>query len=309
VYKHLLQFIDEAYRQAKDVMNRLGVRKLLTTSFADVDLIQETIQLFDSSLNNIDTWGLQIYRGKNFGTGSDNILLHWKEISSMPLIVTEYGVDSYRDECGNCSISYCPNPCYNNITTSFTGYSREDEIAQADWDESLSLLLMSSWEDRGVLGGYLMSWNDEYWKNQCAVKGCNPRYTEVGFNPMLCEYKGHVDCPCIDVSSNCLCGYALESTYDGYVNEGWYGINRVIRGGNAEIDRLDPREIYYRLQRIYGMPCTRPSSIPSTFFKYNMGWTILAILLFSIGTVPLILYECMKYYSSSSNQLHRHLLE
>lgn len=294
VYEHLFSWIDKAAQRAQEAMEGMGIRKMITTSFADVDRLTEIIEVMDGSVTHMDAWGIQVYRGKDFGQGSDDILRTWTSMSSRPLIITEYGVDAYRDACGQCIEKNCPNPCFNTVEDPGKGFG-EDESTHAEWNGILSALIKDYWNN-GTLGGCLMSWVDEYWKNGYAVKGCAIKFGQPGFSPTLCDYKGHVDCPAEDITKNSLCGYALDSTFDRYVNEGWYGINRVKKDPSGKIDLIEPREIFYRMQEINEVPSTRPSN--SILKK---PWFIAAITLILIGMIPILIHEACSRRNKESD--------
>jgi hypothetical protein len=79
-----------------------GKRELIFSSLADVDQMSMRVEKFNHYAAAVDVWGLQIYRGKDFGLDATNILELFPKITEKPYLITEYGVDAYRDPCGTC---------------------------------------------------------------------------------------------------------------------------------------------------------------------------------------------------------------
>jgi len=77
---------------------------------------------------------VQLYRGDNFGIDEKNFLKQFAHTSTKPLIVSEYGVDSYNDTCGSSS----EGVCYNLPTE-----AQEAQSVHAAWGVKLSLELLS----------------------------------------------------------------------------------------------------------------------------------------------------------------------
>lgn len=105
VYIHIFfDFINSAAVAAK---NSFGSDRphLILTSFADVDVIAFRLGSFSSSLSSIDAAGMQIYRGKDFGVGDQDILAALQQHYSKPILVLEYGIDAYNDPCGKAETS------------------------------------------------------------------------------------------------------------------------------------------------------------------------------------------------------------
>lgn len=245
VYKGLFSFLNDAASQAHAVMGKHS--HLVITCLADIDHVIERFQAFESYANELDAWGVQLYRGDNFGVADKNFLEQFAHTSTKPLIVSEYGVDSYNDTCGFSKDSVC----YNLPT--------EDGEAQgvhAAWGAKLSLELLSqsSAEGKGsVAGGCIMAWADEQWKTAVNVKGCQgPRWPSPGFDPSQCEYKAHAGCPNQDLSKPALCGYPLAAPFDGYVNEGYWGIVHMLPSRTlGAIDVVRPKLLYAELRRVW----------------------------------------------------------
>lgn len=84
---------------------------LIIASVSDVDISWRRTQQFNYAAENIDAFGLQIYRGRDFGTGDEDFLRNYESATPnnakgetigavKPLIVVEYGIDAYNDPCG-----------------------------------------------------------------------------------------------------------------------------------------------------------------------------------------------------------------
>jgi hypothetical protein len=101
VYKGLFGLLNNASIAAHSKMSH-SKKELILSSLADVDQMPMRIEKFGSYASDIDAWGLQIYRGKNFGLDATNILELFPKITQIPYLITEYGVDAYRDPCGDC---------------------------------------------------------------------------------------------------------------------------------------------------------------------------------------------------------------
>jgi len=89
----------------------------------------------DNSLKFLDVWGATIFRGRSFEGAFDQ----FRERSSKPLVVTEFGVDAWDST-----------------------REVEDESTQAEYAAQL-LDELSSAGSR-VLGGCYFEWSDEWWK-------------------------------------------------------------------------------------------------------------------------------------------------
>ena len=117
------------------------------------------------------------------------------------------------------------------------GNATEDEQAQA-WFATNLTLEIDTHSSHGkhcksakkgdelclTLGGFLMSWADEYWKGAKSQAACTPTIRDADFSPKKCMKKAHVTCGNWDADDHDLCGYWLEAAPDHYVNEEWFGI-------------------------------------------------------------------------------------
>ena len=103
-----------------------------------------------SSLDNIDVWGLNIYRWDNPSPVFDE----WKSISSKPMYLSEAGSDSY-------------------MTIERLGYSKgENQLAQADAN---SKILNAVFKNSNIVSGVLVfQFTDGLWKSG------NPEKQDIG---------------------------------------------------------------------------------------------------------------------------------
>jgi len=275
VYKALFDWVNGAAVMAK---SRGNFTRPITASFADVDFLVGTntrvdkLARFDQYLPDIDVHTIQLYKGKSFG----GYFSQFAAESQKPLIVGEYGIDSFNDPCGwpeNANQA----PCFNgpnfqfggsDATSNFQGCTtggdcaRPGSIVQSEWDVSLTReILHPNARDYGVVGGFLMSWHDEYWKNietqdRCedpcptveALSYCSDPSNDIyqTLQPggsAKCTEKAHVTCSDYDTKVHDICGYYLPSSPDHYVNEAWFGVNGV--GDCGDEDRRQKFRLTY----------------------------------------------------------------
>ena len=161
VYSRLFGFIEEATKAAKSVADVLVV-----SAFADVDSLYDKVARAGHVAPSVDAWTSQVYRGASFG----DFFANMTNATDKPILLTEYGVDAFHDECGTGD----QTPCYNTLSSP---HSHEDEHAQAvfawnltrEWSAQSSARKGCEHARRGspnctTAGAILMSWADEYWK-------------------------------------------------------------------------------------------------------------------------------------------------
>lgn len=116
----------------------------------------------DFQLNYLDAWGSNAYyrnfydiywygdhRYRRLERPDDGFFEVYKEKSSKPLVITEYGADAYRTEG----------------IDPIVGIEDEDSRdAQADWVRQNTLDIMDASEV--CLGGHVMAYSDEWWKDK-----------------------------------------------------------------------------------------------------------------------------------------------
>ena len=255
VYSRLFSFLDDAARAAHELADVIVV-----SAFADVDGLYDKVQRAGDFAPNLDTWTAQVYRGNTFGDFFEGM----SNASDKPVLLTEYGVDAYHDVCGEGKVT----PCFNMLGDDSGSF--EDETSQAAYAGNLTLEIShhasiapeckdaKAGDTRcASVGGFLMSWVDEYWKGAKSQAGCKPTYDSPDFTPAGCDEKAHVTCGNWDTSEHDLCGYFLDAAPDHYVNEEWFGLTAPTQCADM-LDSLRPREVYFRMQELW-WPHTRAS--------------------------------------------------
>jgi len=248
VYKRLFTLMNDAAKAAHDAADVLVV-----SAFADVDGLYEKVGRVGEFASDLDAWTAQVYRGSSFGDFFDS----FGNSTDKPILLTEYGVDAYHDACGSSNATVCFN------TFGDDSGSHEDEAAQAVYAVNLTREILHYRSDgpecagatRGddacaTIGGFLMSWTDEFWKGAKSQAGCVPTRGHKGFSPHKCDEKAHVTCGNWDAADHDLCGYFLDAAPDKYVNEEWFGITSPTQCANA-IDALRPRETYWKMREVW----------------------------------------------------------
>mmetsp|Transcript_60054 Transcript_60054/g.137669 ORF Transcript_60054/g.137669 Transcript_60054/m.137669 type:complete len:444 (+) Transcript_60054:465-1796(+) len=178
--------------------------------------------------------------------------------SDKPVLLTEYGVDAYHDVCGEAADT---GPCFNTFDDHSDSF--EDQTSQAEFAGNLtneirkvsSAKAVCAGARRGskecvALGGFLMSWVDEFWKGAKSQAGCAPTYSSPLFSVAKCDPRAHVTCGNWNASQHDLCGYWLEAAPDHYVNEEWFGITSPTGCGNS-VNHLRVREIFWRMRKLW----------------------------------------------------------
>lgn len=248
VYKRLFAFINQAAAAAHEVADVVVV-----SAFADVDALYEKVGRAGDFAPELDAWTAQVYRGSTFGDFYEMM----GQNTDKPVLLTEYGVDAYYDICGNSSIT----PCTNFVGDDSGSF--EDEDSQALYALNLTREIDAAASDykrcehakKGSsdcigIGGFLMSWTDEYWKGAKSQAACDPVQGQPGFSPKKCDTRAHASCGNWDAMEHDLCGYPLEAAPDHYVNEEWFGITSPTRCATA-IDSLRPRKTYWAMRKLW----------------------------------------------------------
>ena len=140
--------------QAAQLIKSMDRNHPVATSYGDIDIDADGLRLTDTAnyvnsvCPSVDVWGLNVFRGDNFGL----LFQQWASISSKPMFAGEFGIDAFHTTDPN--------------TNPPTGQVNESE--QAAWDLSLWNDLfrnLSTVNPKGiVLGGTVFSWQDEWWK-------------------------------------------------------------------------------------------------------------------------------------------------
>lgn len=143
----------------------------VATSYGDIAINAAGQQLSDTqnyvttTSKDVDAWGLNIYRGDNFGT----LFQQWDSITTKPMFLGEFGADAFHS---------------TSLTNPPPGQVNEAE--QAGWDISLWNDLLrnsSSAMTQPAVGGTVFEWNDEWWKCFTAPSqgSNNPSQSSCGY--------------------------------------------------------------------------------------------------------------------------------
>jgi len=253
VYKYLFQFLNEAALAA-----HRHADVLVVSAFADVDGLNDKIDRAGHIAAELDAWTAQVYRGDTFGTFFGQM----GNATDKPVLLTEYGVDAYHDKCGEGFGDPKATPCYNVYGDSSGSFIDENSQARFATNLTYEILAQSSEHEHCAsavkghtnctnIGGFLMSWTDEYWKGAKAQAACTPTISSSHFSPKKCQEKAHVTCGNWNAAEHDLCGYWLEAAPDHYVNEEWFGITAPSQCADS-IDAIEPRQVYWTMRHIWG---------------------------------------------------------
>jgi hypothetical protein len=172
----------------------------------------------DTALPNVDFWGIQAYRGCDFGTMFAEYAA--KADCERPLIITEFGADAWDSAMGGS----------------------ENQVLQANCIETLLADAGSEVAARnpgGVSGGQaIFEWADEWWKAECVpttdwcvqdtcASSTNPSYPDSAINE---EWWGVASLDGVDPDAR-----GLRTAYDR-VSQAW-GLGSVC---NMEVVSHDP---------------------------------------------------------------------
>jgi hypothetical protein len=112
----------------------------------------------DGHMNNLDLWGVNVYRGASF----QGLFQALVSSTTKPILVTEFGKDAWHDSIG-----------------------AEDQAMQAShinslWQEINSNLSVTGAGSQDLAGGVVFEWTDEWWKdpsNNCSEHGTQVKFT------------------------------------------------------------------------------------------------------------------------------------
>jgi hypothetical protein len=184
VYAGLFGYLNSAASYTKNIMSRRShTGHLFIAGLSDTDAAWMRMNQFRHYASAIDMWGVQIYRGRDFGVGEQDFIVNYErktkydaegqEITEVkPLMILEYGIDAYNDPCGYSDDAVC----YNDVLSSPHDGDGEDEDSQAEWGASLSRILLdhsSASSSGAVAGGAINSYIDESWRGTFGVGGCS----------------------------------------------------------------------------------------------------------------------------------------
>ncbi len=139
-WKDWYSLIKEVSQEVKNIDSAHLLMNVVTTDHFYSTVGEISYGSDDENLSLLDLWGINAYLGYDF----KNLFFDYKNKTSKPLIITEFGCDSW-----------------NKI------YNKEDEFMQANY-------IVSQWRDiqrnlilnNGVAsGGCIFEWTDEWWKS------------------------------------------------------------------------------------------------------------------------------------------------
>lgn len=184
--------------QIKALDNAHAVASIMGEIKMDDQPLSQTADIVNNLCSAVDVWGANIYRGDNFGVGSDNLFNQWASITTKPLFLSEYGTDSYRT-----TQHWSPT----------LGYV--DEPMQSAWNHGLWSLIeanLSATDPSKVcLGGTVFEWIDEWWKTRAENGGSTFVHDNNGFETYWNWY----------------------AHPDGFANEEYFGIVDIDRRARA----------------------------------------------------------------------------
>lgn len=102
-------------------------------------------EIVNQMVPSIDVWGINVYRGAAFG----EVFRQWRSISDKPVIISEFGIDSYDHRINN------------------QNQDLQAKLVSEMWDE-VYFELSAERINGSALGALVFEWNDEYWKNGAA---------------------------------------------------------------------------------------------------------------------------------------------
>ncbi|MFA4984147.1 MAG: hypothetical protein WC559_02405 [Candidatus Omnitrophota bacterium] len=162
----------------------------------------------------IDVVACIIYRGKSFG----NIFNSLKNIFDRPILISEFGADSYDAYLG-----------------------KEDQNMQAffleaQWRQIYQNLAATKGGAGNCIGGAMFEWTDEWWKHN--------EYYADGWSLHDCESNW----------SNPSYYFDIKANSNKNMNEEWFGIVELSKEDESGLDRRIPRKAYYLIREFWKNP-------------------------------------------------------
>lgn len=151
---------------------------------------------------SVDVWGLNIYRGADFG----NLFEQWASITTKPMFLSEFGADSFITQTSGQRVVGGENT------------SRQNAYIASQWRD-IEPEMSATNPAKVCLGGTVFEWNDEWWK----VAGGSPSVQDSGGFPTPWDLSAQPD------------GFANEE-YFGIV-----GIDRRIKPAYTTLQALFAR--------------------------------------------------------------------
>jgi len=244
----------------------------------EIEFIGEKGIADDSTLPNVDIWGINTYRGESFY----DLFAQYKALSTKPLWISEYGIVAWKS-CNTYLTSCDPNNPYNTSGTQqlasvLPTQKANDESDQASWDGGL-------WDEIAgngdiTIGGSLMEYSDEWWKPYDWI--CSPStipnqinpyssYAVPNGNASYCQSNhfyfgegyGSNWPPQSSVNPNAPIPPEPDPGY--YDNEAWFGIMGISNSyPQTQPDIMTPRQAVITLEcKFFSLGVTLPPNLKS----------------------------------------------
>ena len=163
---------------------------------------------------DIDVVACIIYRGKGFG----NIFNSLKSIFDRPILISEFGADSYDAYLGKED---------QNMQAFFL---------QAQWRQIYQNLATTKGGAGNCIGGAMFEWADEWWKhNEYDADGWSRHDAESNW-------------------SNPSYYFDIKAANNKNMNEEWFGIVALSKEDESGLDRRIPRKAYYLVREFWKNP-------------------------------------------------------
>lgn len=197
----------------------------------------------DATFSNVDIWGINTYRGQSFY----NYFVQYKSLSTKPLWISEYGIDSWR----SCTAANPVNPNCDPNDPSYPAAAyapaspyqpANDETDQASWDGGLWNEIAGNGDIS--IGGTVMEYSDNWWQPYDWI--CNNYPYNTYGNAAFCQsnhfYFG-------EGPGSAWSNTSALSSPDHYFNEAWFGIMGISNSSpQTQPDTMHPRQAYTTLQ-------------------------------------------------------------
>ncbi len=160
---------------------------------------------------NIDLLAIIAYRGMVFGNMFERI----RDTFDIPVVLSEFGADSYD--------------AYKQVEAQ----EIQSEFIISQWQDIYKNTTLSGNEYGNVLGGFIFSWTDEWWKfNEACPQSWLIQNTEASWSEGAYYYD-------------------IEAEGNLNMNEEWFGIVAIEKEKKGKINRRTPKQAYYDLQKFF----------------------------------------------------------
>ena len=204
----------------KSIDSNHPVASCLGDRFTDSDETA-TIEWIVKTCNEVDVWGLNIYRGRSFG----NLFFQWSMISQKPFYLSEFGTDSFHTVQFKVVNGFQADECRGE-----QNQQQQAEFALGLWSE-IEKHLSAIDPTQQCLGGIIHEFSDELWK--------------VGsFHASLGDLVDYYSSEAHAYQEYNSQGYYLSGAHpDNIANEEYFGV--------VDADRV-PKKAFWVLKEYYG---------------------------------------------------------